>query len=76
LEEKRPGGSLFLKTTNGYQQLTGRSCGSEDEVVSAQESNCDGVALLWQQGDRNLGGAILNEKCCGAVAVLWQPFLG
>jgi len=46
LEENLPGGSLFLKTTNGYQQLTGGSCGSEDVVVYAQESNCNGVAVM------------------------------
>jgi len=76
LEENPPGSSLFLKTASGYQQLTGRSCNSKDEVVYMQRKHCNGIALLWQQGDRNLGRAFLDERCCGAVVVLWQHFWG
>jgi len=76
LEEKPPGCSLFLKTTNGYQQLTGGSCRSKDEFVYVQGQHCNGIALLWQQGDRNLRVALLVQNCHGAVVVLRQPFLG
>jgi len=62
--------------TNGYQQLAGGSCSSEDEFVYVQGQHCNGIALLWQQGDRNLGGVLSDERWCGAVAVLWRHFWG
>jgi len=82
------GKALFLKTTNGCQQFTGGSCSSDNEVVYVQGKQWqwrrsdmaagwkNGVALIWQQGERNLRVALLVQNCHGAVVVLWQPFLG
>jgi len=39
-----------------------------------RESNGNGIALLWQQGDKNLR-ALLDENHCNAVAAVQQQFL-
>jgi len=75
----------FLVSENDNLQATinWRKGSSDDEVVyttslQRRESDGNGVALLWQRGDRNLcgGGAISDENRRGAMAAVQQQFPG
>jgi len=41
-----------------------------------RESNGNGLAMLWQWGNSNLWGVLLDENHHDAVAAVQQPFPG